>query len=66
MVEYHPDEDIDGDGFAAWEDCDDGDPALLEAGSGMALIALLSPHAIPYDGLSLGSGGIGLTLMGPS
>lgn len=31
-----PEEDIDGDGYAAWEDCDDNDATVWDAGSGVS------------------------------
>ena len=52
-----PDEDIDGDGYSAWEDCDDGDPAAWAFGSGASSSCPAdSCQTILDDGYSTGDG----------
>ena len=50
-------EDLDGDGVAAWEDCDDSDPLAWDAASGQsAACAAESCLTILNDGYSTGDG----------
>ena len=52
-----PEEDADGDGYAAWEDCDDTDPSVWSSLSGgSATCAAESCKTILDDGYSTGDG----------
>jgi hypothetical protein len=51
-----PEEDLDEDGVAAWEDCDDTDPTISEGNGVSALCAGTSCKTILDDGLSTGNG----------
>ena len=53
----HPEEDLDGDGVAAWEDCDDNDASAWDSGSGASsACAAESCKTILDDGFSVGDG----------
>jgi hypothetical protein len=50
-------EDLDGDGYAAWEDCDDTDPSVWSLGTGTSsACASQSCKSILDDGYSTGDG----------
>ena len=52
-----PEEDFDGDGVAAWEDCDDGDPFVTTGSTGASsTCAATSCKTILDDGYSTGDG----------
>jgi hypothetical protein len=52
-----PEEDLDGDGVAAWEDCDDNDALTWDSGSGASsACAAESCKTILDDGYSIGDG----------
>ena len=48
--------DADGDGYASWEDCDDGDATVLNAGSGTSTTSFRVHQSILDDGYSTGDG----------
>ena len=53
IVDICPEEDLDGDGVAAWEDCDDGDPLTWDSASGVSsACAAISCKTILDDGFA--------------
>ena len=55
-VDTCPQEDLDDDGVATWQDCDDTDPAVAAYDGGTAICAAESCKAILDDGYSVGDG----------
>ena len=55
-IDTCPQEDVDGDGFEAWEDCDDGDELLGESSGASSICSALSCKDILDNNFSTGDG----------